>query len=128
MIRRPPRSTLFPYTTLFRSETRLSLENAVRDLKDEEIMAEWQNFIASKTEADAQTSVKKLLGIRSEEHTSELQSQSTISYAVFCLKKKKKKRKNKKKKKKKKRHKKTKKKTKKQEEKRAKKGQSENIE
>lgn len=44
-------------------ETRLSLENAVRDLKDEEIMAEWNNFTASKTEADAQNSVKKLLGI-----------------------------------------------------------------
>lgn len=44
-------------------ETRLSLENAVRDLKDGEIMAEWTNFIGSKTEADAQNSVKKLLGI-----------------------------------------------------------------
>ena len=44
-------------------ETRLSLENAVRELKDEEIMAGWQNFISSKTEADAQNSVKKLLEI-----------------------------------------------------------------
>lgn len=44
-------------------ETRLSLENAVRELKDEEIMAEWQNFLRSKTEAEAQSSVKKLLGI-----------------------------------------------------------------
>jgi len=44
-------------------ETRLSLENAVRDLKDEEILAEWQNFIGSKTEIEAQNSVKKLLGI-----------------------------------------------------------------
>lgn len=44
-------------------ETRLSLENAVRDLNDPEIMAEWQNFTSSKTEADAQNSVKKLLGI-----------------------------------------------------------------
>jgi hypothetical protein len=44
-------------------ETRLSLENAVRDLKDEEVMKEWQNFIGSKTEADAQNSVKKLLEI-----------------------------------------------------------------
>ena len=44
-------------------ETRLSLENAVRELKDEEIMAEWQRFIGSKTELDAQNSVKKLLGI-----------------------------------------------------------------
>ena len=44
-------------------ETRLSLENAVRDLKDDEVMAEWQKFTASKTEADAQNSVKELLGI-----------------------------------------------------------------
>lgn len=44
-------------------ETRLSLENAVRDLKDEQIMSEWQNFTVSKTEAEAQNSVKKLLGI-----------------------------------------------------------------
>ncbi|KKS25950.1 MAG: hypothetical protein UU87_C0006G0011 [Parcubacteria group bacterium GW2011_GWA2_42_11] len=44
-------------------ETRLSLENAVRDLKDEEIMSEWQNFVGSKTEAEAQNSVKKLLEI-----------------------------------------------------------------
>lgn len=44
-------------------ETRLSLENAVRELKDEQIISEWQNFISSRTEADAQTSVKKLLGI-----------------------------------------------------------------
>ena len=44
-------------------ETRLSLENAVRDLKDDEIMKEWQNFTGSKTEAEAQNSVKKLLGI-----------------------------------------------------------------
>lgn len=44
-------------------ETRLSLENSVRDLKDEEIMAEWQNFVGSRTEAEAQDSVKKLLGI-----------------------------------------------------------------
>jgi len=44
-------------------ETRLTLENAVRDLKDEEIKKEWQNFIASKTESEAQNSVKRLLGI-----------------------------------------------------------------
>jgi len=44
-------------------DTRLSLENAVRGLNDDEIMAEWQNFTNSKTEADAQNSVKKLLGI-----------------------------------------------------------------
>jgi hypothetical protein len=44
-------------------ETRLSLENAVRGLEDEEIMAEWQKFVGSKTEAEAQESVKRLLGM-----------------------------------------------------------------
>lgn len=44
-------------------ETRLSLENAVRDLKDEEIMAEWQNFTSTKTEIEAQNSVKRLLSV-----------------------------------------------------------------
>ena len=44
-------------------ETRLFLENSVRDLKDDKIMAEWQNFTGSSTEAEAQNSVKKLLGI-----------------------------------------------------------------
>lgn len=44
-------------------ETRLSLENAVRDLKDEEVIAEWHNFTNSKTEQGAQDSVKKLLEI-----------------------------------------------------------------
>lgn len=44
-------------------DTRLSLENAVRDLKDPEIMGLWQNFINSKTEAEAQNNVKALLGV-----------------------------------------------------------------
>src|SRR3546814_3593740 len=72
MIRRPPRSTrtdtLFPYTTLFRSPA--GEDRAVADL--------WRWRSAS-TRA-----------IRSEEHTSELQSLMRISYAVFCLKKNKK--------------------------------------
>src|ERR1051325_11931222 len=68
MIRRPPRSTLFPYTTLFRSGI-----HEARSDKDR-----------SRTKRTQQ-----LLG-RSEEHTSELQSPYGISYAVFCLKKKKK--------------------------------------
>src|ERR1051326_9343082 len=67
MIRRPPRSTLFPYTTLFRS----------------------RGIHVSDFFAHARSSDPKRL--RSEEHTSELQSHSFISYAVFCLKKKKKK-------------------------------------
>src|SRR6188472_1319913 len=73
MMRRPPRptreTTLFPYTTLFRSQCRASPRRATR----------WRR-------AD-----RGCVTSRSEEHTSELQSQSHISYAVFCLKKKKKK-------------------------------------
>lgn len=44
-------------------ETRLKLENTVRDLGDAEIKAEWKNFTDSKTEVGAQESVKKLLEI-----------------------------------------------------------------
>src|SRR3546814_18108647 len=89
MIRRPPRSTrtdtLFPYTTLFRSRghhygTRSStgaLPNGPRNFKS---MAISCNDSSSRLEVEAS---------RSEEHTSELQSLMRISYAVFCLKKKK---------------------------------------
>src|SRR3546814_11308150 len=79
MIRRPPRSTrtdtLFPYTTLFRSPLRhwLIAEN-VRKNPDRQ---SGRNRPAHSAR-------------RSEEHTSELQSLMRISYAVFCLKKKKK--------------------------------------
>src|SRR3546814_4162469 len=81
MIRRPPRSTrtdtLFPYTTLFRSLDPLrvlaldlggELDQRLPVLRREELLQ---------------------IGVRSEEHTSELQSLMRISYAVFCLKKKK---------------------------------------
>src|SRR5213596_1356710 len=72
-LRRPPRSTqdrtLFPYTTLFRSESRY---------------LRCFGFAWSANPATADEPTK-----RSEEHTSELQSHGLISYAVFCLKKKK---------------------------------------
>src|SRR3546814_11662511 len=78
MIRRPPRSTrtdtLFPYTTLFRS----SLAPTAPDLADHDPNA-WGDDDIGYDGAEA----------RSEEHTSELQSLMRISYAVFCLKKKK---------------------------------------
>src|SRR3546814_1138235 len=86
MIRRPPRSTrtdtLFPYTTLFRSALRQGchvpahtpgLSRAGGQLKP-----------ASKS-----PEIRDSHALRSEEHTSELQSLMRISYAVFCLKKKK---------------------------------------
>src|ERR1044071_2646652 len=65
MIRRPPRSTLFPYTTLFRS-------GGCRAERPILVGHRGGDRVAP----------------RSEEHTSELQSRVDISYAVFCLKKK----------------------------------------
>src|SRR3546814_8945242 len=76
MIRRPPRSTrtdtLFPYTTLFRSVRKRSSTGP-----------------RSRGRAAAPKIRCETDHIRSEEHTSELQSLMRISYAVFCLKKKK---------------------------------------
>src|SRR3546814_6473228 len=87
MIRRPPRSTrtdtLFPYTTLFRSN--------VFDW----YAATTPGVIPSSATQGREGRVKsKSVAVRSEEHTSELQSLMRISYAVFCLKKKTKKYKN----------------------------------
>src|SRR3546814_2456482 len=82
MIRRPPRSTrtdtLFPYTTLFRSRRRCIAGIARRTRHASQ---------DSRTAADTRRA--GCSGWRSEEHTSELQSLMRISYAVFCLKKKK---------------------------------------
>src|SRR3546814_2868751 len=92
MIRRPPRSTrtdtLFPYTTLFRS-----LIGPVSDhASDALLTAAWLRAIASETAPWSPPPLTDVLARtegRSEEHTSELQSLMRISYAVFCLKKKK---------------------------------------
>src|SRR3546814_6040059 len=86
MIRRPPRSTrtdtLFPYTTLFRSLLAELAGNARgnRVLVCSAHSGEGKSFCANSRHG---LSVR-----RSEEHTSELQSLMRISYAVFCLKKK----------------------------------------
>src|SRR3546814_2164398 len=107
MIRRPPRSTrtdtLFPYTTLFRSHrqktfpivTSLRRNIPVSDRhqgippvlniqKKEPYLIYWTR------KQKPVWSLPKIMPCRSEEHTSELQSLMRISYAVFCLKKKKK--------------------------------------
>src|SRR3546814_10630808 len=102
MIRRPPRSTrtdtLFPYTTLFRS---------IRVVPEKPILAVVATtyvecgLVITSRQRQVMVLGKKLILIeflvpvcaviiRSEEHTSELQSLMRISYAVFCLKKKKK--------------------------------------
>src|SRR3546814_8228694 len=90
MIRRPPRSTrtdtLFPYTTLFRSTAPLP-----KSLGEN---CPWRAVspISSATRDASTEASGSHFAIRSEEHTSELQSLMRISYAVFCLKKKKNKR------------------------------------
>src|SRR3712207_7621552 len=90
MIRRPPRSTLFPYTTLFRSPRGPAEDQRVRTA--ERYKLETRETLGScpiRTRAWADRAVTLgLQSSRSEEHTSELQSRN-ISYAVFCLKKKK---------------------------------------
>src|SRR3546814_3801519 len=89
MMRRPPRSTrtdtLFPYTTLFRS----ALENAKHKLKLQQPLICQVQANLEKAKVSYQQTHKDALR-RSEEHTSELQSLMRISYAVFCLNKKKK--------------------------------------
>src|SRR3712207_8224564 len=79
MIRRPPRSTLFPYTTLFRSLGRRDRRQTGRPLGGEQRRG--------RSSRRAPPSAADLRPSRSEEHTSELRH-ANISYAVFCLKKK----------------------------------------
>src|SRR3546814_3484718 len=92
MIRRPPRSTrtdtLFPYTTLFRS---------AQDRQHRHPFAHLQfgfRYLGLEGDTQATEIIGRMATVmhrqqRSEEHTSELQSLMRISYAVFCLKKKK---------------------------------------
>src|SRR3546814_3434340 len=102
MIRRPPRSTrtdtLFPYTTLFRSGIRAGY-GAINILWDVSVAIRPGELttIIGPNGAGKTTLLRAIMGLvpltqRSEEHTSELQSLMRISYAVFCLKKKKNKR------------------------------------
>src|SRR3546814_10723971 len=92
MIRRPPRSTrtdtLFPYTTLFRSDPYLlsGAPQANCPGRDRDTSGTWQK---RKSQARHDREQPPTQALRSEEHTSELQSLMRISYAVFCLKKKK---------------------------------------
>src|SRR5690242_21235617 len=98
MIRRPPRSTLFPYTTLFRSneirqadgDAFLVLACVLRSAVLEHARGELRGALETLLHLAHRLRALRLVLRRSEEHTSELQSH-VISYAVFCLKKKKKK-------------------------------------
>src|SRR3546814_4110832 len=96
MIRRPPRSTrtdtLFPYTTLFRSANEVWSMDFVFDRTAEGRVIKCLTVVDDATHEAVVIEVERAIsgiGVRSEEHTSELQSLMRISYAVFCLKKKK---------------------------------------
>src|SRR2546430_5566232 len=85
MIRRPPRSTLFPYTTLFRSGQRQAQSGAPRLGREERLENARQEISgnAAPVVGDFQNDA------RSEEHTSELQSQSNLVCRLLLEKKKK---------------------------------------
>src|SRR5258707_11982931 len=76
MIRRPPRSTLFPYTTLFRSTSRILV------VDDRETNLDMLSRRLSRSGYTVETADRKSTRLNS--------SHANISYAVFCLKKKKK--------------------------------------
>src|SRR5438093_9635238 len=80
MIRRPPRSTLFPYTTLFRSRTPSYLKDRL-----ERYLAWYDRYVKG--------TGGTVTGLRSEEHTSELQSLTNLVCRLLLEKKKKKKQK-----------------------------------
>src|SRR3712207_6924668 len=83
MIRRPPRSTLFPYTTLFRSQQHGVVQAVVADQAP-------QLPLALPLAVDAQLPVGMRRGDRQDRKSTRLNSShANISYAVFCLKKKK---------------------------------------
>src|SRR3712207_7458623 len=88
MIRRPPRSTLFPYTTLFRSEAhlalRLDLQHRRRDRQDRRDAAAGRD----QPVAAAHRRVDGRAEPRSEEHTSELQSRQYLVCRLLLEKKK----------------------------------------
>src|SRR2546430_4437681 len=79
MIRRPPRSTLFPYTTLFRSKTKRTAQKISDELAE-------RGFAVAAVHGDLGQGAREQ---RSEEHTSELQSQSNLVCRLLLEKKKK---------------------------------------
>src|SRR2546422_3462821 len=86
MIRRPPRSTLFPYTTLFRSPAGM-LVGGASVFYNERLARDEKNAIAI---VSFQVPGKLTIAIRSEEHTSELQSRLHLVCRLLLEKKKKK--------------------------------------
>src|SRR2546430_4809964 len=80
MIRRPPRSTLFPYTTLFRSPMVVVEDSRTLEERAQEVRARLEAVVESHLMSDVPLGDRKSTRLNS--------SHSQISYAVFCLKKK----------------------------------------
>src|SRR3712207_7635652 len=90
MIRRPPRSTLFPYTTLFRSRAQAVYILGRVDLREQSERVEpFRQRKLDKETGDGWISVQPLDEGRSEEHTSELQSRQYLVCRLLLEKKKK---------------------------------------
>src|SRR5258708_27206243 len=93
MIRRPPRSTLFPYTTLFRSVLYCSIFDLVRELQADQSPAEAQRSLTktSRRKSHLAAELRPEIGRPATDRKSTRlnSSHQIISYAVFCLKKKK---------------------------------------
>src|SRR3712207_8902932 len=89
MIRRPPRSTLFPYTTLFRSyhaakEAQAHLETRIAVLRERMV-----NAVVVEAATGEEVGFGSTVEVRDRKSTRLNSSHANISYAVFCLKKKK---------------------------------------
>src|SRR5258706_11699284 len=88
MIRRPPRSTLFPYTTLFRSIL-VMLESLHGSEDAEAVRSKWQELLGTIGGTEPQTfRIAYPERLRSEEHTSELQSLTNLVCRLLLEKKK----------------------------------------
>src|SRR3712207_7643763 len=87
MIRRPPRSTLFPYTTLFRS-----LLEGVEELggaEADDVLGRQAGFVLGPGDRGAGGILVQVVGVQGDRKSTRLNSShANISYAVFCLKKK----------------------------------------
>src|SRR2546430_4877473 len=90
MIRRPPRSTLFPYTTLFRSDPRATpaVDQAPAPTRTAARRTPANAVLGFFRELPGLLILALILALRSEEHTSELQSQSNLVFRLLLEKKK----------------------------------------
>src|SRR3712207_8554926 len=89
MIRRPPRSTLFPYTTLFRSRREARVQRRRDDgRRDGAVDALLDGPATLAGVLDVAADPRELVGVRSEEHTSELQSRQYLVCRLLLEKKK----------------------------------------